>query len=151
MGRHKKPKKSKPILYFNDLFNYYTKNTIKDLVLPKEQCKNILKKLSSKIINKVFDAEEVKLPIIGSIRVKKIKHYFEHNKLKINWAETKKANKVVYHTNDHRDGYFYRIIWRRNNRVKGINIYSFTPERYNVKRKLSKILKTDFTKDFFMD
>lgn len=139
------------IKYFRTIYNQYCKEIPKNLQIPKGQCKNILKKLSAKVIIRVFDAEEVKIPIIGTIRVKKIKQKYSKNKLKVDWATTKKEGKKVYHLNEHRSGYFYRIMWRRNNNIKGINLYSFIAERHHFKRPLGKILKIDFTKDFFED
>lgn len=133
-----------------ELYTNYTSNTIKDLQVSKDQFKRILSKFSSKVISKVFDAEEVKLPIIGTLRVKKIKQKYKDGKLKIDWQATKKAGKKIYHLNEHRNGYYYKIIWRTCN-IKGTRLYSFKPERYHFTRPLSKLLKTDLSKDFFLD
>lgn len=133
-----------------DLYNNYTKTTIKGLQLSKEQFKRILGKFSTKVIDRVFDAEEVKIPIIGTLRVKKIKQKYKENKLKIDWAETKKQGKKIYHLNEHRGGYYYKIMWRTNN-IKGTRLYSFTANRKYFTRPLGKLLKTDLSKDFFED
>ncbi len=136
--------------HINTLYENYSTNTIKGLVIPKEQFKKIIGKFSILVADKLMDAEEVKLPIIGTLRIKKIKQKYKDNKLKIDFNATKLAGKTIFHTNDHRDGYFYRLVWRRN-KIKGNRLYSFIPERYHIKRRLAKILKTDFTKDFFLN
>jgi len=132
----------------SSLFESYQKNTITGLQVPKDQFRRVIGRFSNLVIDKVLDAEEVKIPIIGTLRVKKVKQNFSNNKLKIDWAETKKANKKVYHLNDDRNGYFYRYSWRKN-KIKGISYYSFAPERWCVKRRLAKLLKENKNIDFF--
>lgn len=131
-----------------NLYENYCKTTVKGLEVSKEQFKRILKRFSILVIDKVLDAEEVKIPIIGTLRVKKVKQNFAINKLKIDWAETKKIGKKVYHLNEDRDGYFYRYSWRRN-AITNIKYYSFVPEKWHVRRRLPKFLKANPGKDFF--
>lgn len=132
----------------HEQYQYYCAHTIEGLRVPKEQFKKVLGRFSILIMDKLLEAEEVKLPIIGTLRIKKIKQKFTKNKLKIDYQETKKLGKIVYHLNDHRDGHFYRFMWSKN-KITGIGLYSFTAERHHCKRRLAKLLKTDSTKDFF--
>ncbi len=76
-----------------DLYTIYCKNTIPGLQVPKDQFKRVLKRFSVLVIDKVLDAEEVKIPIIGTLRVKKVKQSFLPTKMKIDYQATKKAGK----------------------------------------------------------
>ncbi len=130
------------------LYDIYCKNTVPGLQVPKEQFKNILKKFSVLLTDKVLDAEEVKLPIIGTLRVKKVKQSYLPTKMKIDYQATKLAGKKVYHLNDDRNGHFYRFSWKKS-RITNIRYYSFVPERWHLKRRLCHLLKTEMSKDFF--
>lgn len=132
----------------NDQYKYYCENTIEGLRVPKEQFRKVLGRFSVLLMDKILDAEEVKIPIIGTLRVKKIKQNFTKNKLKIDWKATKECGKKVYHLNDHRDGYFYRFSWKKN-KIVNVSYYSFVPERWNAKRRLAKLLKEKPNVDFF--
>ena len=88
-------------------------------------------------------AKEFKMPYrLGTLRIKKKKmNYSKKNKLKINWLETNKHKKVIYHLNDHTDGFNYRWFWSKINAViKNKSVYSFQATRTN-KRRLAGLLK----------
>lgn len=131
-----------------DLYKYYKNSTINELQVDKDTYKKIVKSFSAKVIKSLFEAEEVKLPIVGTLRIKKIKQKYNPNRMKKDYVLSKKIGKTVYFTNEHRNGYFYAIKWRKSN-IKNISYYSFIGERHHLKRPLSKILQTDFSKDFF--
>lgn len=155
----KKFKKIEVNYTLKDIYNVYKDNFEKGIQVSKKNFKTIntvfVKLLQDKIL---LESEEVKLPMGGSIRVKKIKQKIRLNldgsiiksRLKIDFNETKKLGKTIYHLNENRDGHYYKIAWRRPN-IENITAYSFIPERYNFCRKLSKVLKTKPEVDFFLD
>jgi nucleoid DNA-binding protein len=129
-------------------YDYYCKNTVSGLQVDKKQFRRVLGRFSILVADKLMEAEEVKLPIIGTLRIKKKKMNFLTNKLKIDFKATKEAGKKIYHLNEDRNNYFYKFCWRKA-RIQNIGFYSFVPERYSMKRRLAKLLKTDNSKDFF--
>lgn len=131
-----------------ELFEIYCKNTVQGLQVPKIQHNRIIGRFSKLVVDKILETEEVKLPIIGTLRVKKVKQKFVQNKMKVDWKATKESGKVCYHMNEDREGYFYRFSWRKN-KIKGVSYYSFVPERYNLRRRLAKFLKENPSADFF--
>jgi hypothetical protein len=103
-------------------------------------CEDFNKKIIEDILMK---AKEFKMPYrLGTLRIKKKKmNYSKKNKLKINWLETNKHKKVIYHLNDHTDGFNYRWFWSKINAViKNKSVYSFQATRTN-KRRLAGLLK----------
>ena len=128
-------------------YDNYSKTVIGGLVVDKKTFKKILSRFSILVVDKVLEAEEVKIPILGTLRIQKKKQDLTKNKLKIDWAETKRTGKLMYHTNDNRNGYYYRTSWRKTN-VAYSNYYSFVPERWYFKRRLKKLLK-ETKADFF--
>ena len=132
----------------NEFYKNYSDNPniIQEFKISKEQFKRVIKSFSKKELDKILlDSEEVKLPILGTLRIKKIRKNLERqlykNRLRIDWKETRKTGCKLYHLNEHRNGYFYRFHWDKNN-ILNKSLYSFYPERWNAKRRLCKILKT---------
>jgi hypothetical protein len=75
---------------------------------------------------------------INGKRVKKLTKYT----MPIDWDNTNKLGKKVYHINDHSDYYKYRFTWSKINRhVKHKNDYKLVFTRDN-KRRLAKIIKS---------
>lgn len=134
----------------NSLYEIYCKNTVEGLIIQKKQFVKILKRFNKLVIDKVLEAEEVKIPIIGTLRVQKIKQNYKKEKLKVDWAETKRLGKRIYHLNEDRGGYYYAYKWRKN-KIHGISYYSFIPAKYTVKRRLPKFLKENPEKDFYIN
>lgn len=65
------------------------------------------------------------------------------SKLAINWEETNKLGKYVYHTNMHTDGYSCRIVWFRVGRVDNTHyheIYKFKAVR-ELSRDVSELFR----------
>ena len=59
----------------------------------------------------------------------------------VNWAETNKIGKYVFHENDHTNGYFYRFLWRRlGYNFKNKTMYIFDALRRH-KKRLNQILR----------
>jgi hypothetical protein len=106
----------------------------------------ICESFNKEVIDKILiEAKEFKLPYrLGSLRILKKEMNFSSakNKLKIDWQETNKHKKVIYHLNDHTDGFNYRWFWSKIKAiVKNKTIYSFQATRTN-KRRLAGLLKT---------
>ena len=104
-------------------------------------CEDFNKLIIDEILLK---AKEFKMPYrLGSLRIlkKEMNYSVGKNKLKINWFETNKNKKVIYHLNDHTDGFNYRWFWSKKKAiVKNKTIYSFQATRTN-KRRLAGLLK----------
>ena len=99
----------------------------------------------------LINSEEVRLPYrLGTLRIKKSKmKYDDKNKLKIDWAASKKLGKRIYHLNDHTGGYKYRFYWTKGI-VKNITAYSFIPTRTNTRRLASILKDKERQLDYFM-
>ena len=136
----------------NEVYNYYKDNVIPELQVDKQTFRKICDEFNKLIIDEILvNSEEVRLPYrLGTIRVKKSKmKYDDKNKLKIDWAASRKLGKRIYHLNDHTGGYKYRFYWTKGI-VKNITAYSFIPTRTNT-RTLASILKDkDRQLDYFM-
>ena len=136
----------------NEIYNYYKDTVLPELQVDKQTFRKICDEFNKLIIDEILvNSEEVRLPYrLGTIRVKKTKmKYDDKNKLKIDWAASKKLGKRIYHLNDHTGGYKYRFYWTKGI-VKNITAYSFIPTRTNT-RTLASILKDkDRQLDYFM-
>ena len=93
----------------------------------------------------LLKAKEFKMPYrLGTLRIlkKEMNYSAGKNKLKIDWKATNENGKVIYHLNDHTDGFNYRWFWSKKTAiVKNKTIYSFQATRTN-KRRLAGLLKT---------
>ena len=136
----------------NDVYKYYKDTVIKELQVDKQTFRKICDEFNNLIINNIlFKSEEIRFPCrLGTLRVKKSKmKYDDKNKLKIDWAASRKLGKRIYHLNDHTGGYKYRFYWTKGI-IKNITAYSFIPTRTNT-RNLASILKDkDRELDYFM-
>ena len=76
--------------------------------------------------------------------------YANTNKLWSTNKEAKKNKKLVFHLNDHSNGYQHRWFWeKRESNIPNHSAYCFLPSRLN-KRTLAKALKDENTDiDFF--
>ena len=109
----------------------------------------VLKAFNQRLVDKLlFDNFEFTLPYrLGTLRIRKMKNRIadpSYGKkatrfLKVDWANTKKYGKKVYHLNTHTKGYYFRMFWKKADAVfKNKSAYSFTPVR-KVKRGLAAI------------
>lgn len=69
-----------------------------------------------------------------------------HNS-QIDWENTIKYGKKIYHVNEHSDGYRYYFKWFKKGMLRNINCYRFIPTREN-KRKLAYYIKNRI-RDYF--
>lgn len=65
----------------------------------------------------------------------------------VDWKTTKEVGKLVYHLNEHSDGFNYNINWFRGRTTKNLSTFSFIPTR-TFKRSLAKLIKNR-ERDFF--
>lgn len=97
----------------------------------------------------LYKSEEYKLPYgLGTIYIgKKRPQTYTKKSLAIDYKTTRELGKIIYHTNEHSDGFKFRLHWCR------INTPTVVPQRYRLimtrdnKRLLAQIIKnkqTDF-------
>lgn len=110
------------------------------------------KMLSEEIIN---NSAVYKIPAgLGYFRIEKKKMpvaiLSSTKNLKVDWAQSMKHKKLIYHLNDHTDGHRFRWHWNKYKvRIPNKTAYSFIPTRGN-KRALAHILKTNKSIDYHM-
>lgn len=91
----------------------------------------------------IENGKEIKLPCrLGTLSIVKHKpKEYSGRSLRIDYAETKKVGKIVYHLNEITNGYKFRFYWNKYNMlVKNKTKYQLVMTRAN-KRRLAYILK----------
>lgn len=97
----------------------------------------------------LLKSEEYKLPCgLGSVRIgKKKPKTYTGKSLAIDFKTTRELGKIVYHLNEHSDGFKYRLYWSKIGLVDRRSWwYRLNMIRYN-KRWLAQLIKnktTDF-------
>ncbi len=178
MGQGKRDRQVKITGGLWDAFRQYKKEKIivpVDRKMYVDVCHELNKRISTKIIKESFD---FRIPFrLGFLRIKSQKQKIfikdgriDSKKMSINWNETVKMwkedwpdktmaeikqipnKKLVYHTNEHSNGYIMKWYWdRRLAKVKNITVYTFRPVKGNVydeeyytgKVGLAKWIKSD--------
>lgn len=121
--------------FYKDYRKKY-KNT--EYHLESAEYKKIVNLITNEILEQVHQGKKVKLPLnLGELYIiKKIQ-----KKRPIDWVNTKKYNKVIYHNNFHSEGYVYRFKWAKATaRFKNKKMYEFRPMRKN-SRYLTQLIK----------
>ena len=121
-----------------DIYNNYDK---KDQI-PYSTFRNIVDKLNDSILSVLQNGQNYKLPCsLGTVQIVKYKPkgYNEHS-LSIDFNESKKLDKRIYHLNEHSNGYKFRLYWSKQpfsftNRYK----YQLCFTRAN-KRQLAQLI-----------
>lgn len=145
------------------IYKAYKEGCVGESQLSYKQYSSILNEFNKALVQEIlYDSAEVKLPCnLGTLRIRKRKiDLSKANKLRPNWEETKKLwdsnpeakenKKLVYHLNEHRDGYKYKIYWdKKGSKVRNKSYYFFKPSR-DFSRELAYILKNDFDIDYYM-
>ncbi len=113
---------------------------------------DILNDYFLEVIKEIFDNQRYKLPCnFGFVQVRKNKARTISTKnkigLPIDWKESRRLHKRIYLTNEHREGFVYKIMWKRG-RHPGITWYCFKPCRI-FKRRLAFELKSNKSLDFY--
>lgn len=146
----------------NKIENSYTlrdmyKSYIKDIDLnsPYYVGYNTYKEIATAYLKQIGEyiyetSLEYRLPhSLGGFQLVKKKRNLDrmfHNS-QIDWENTVKYGKKVYHVNEHSDGYRYFFMWNKNGKLLNISRYRFVPTRTN-KRKLANYVKTN-KRDYF--
>lgn len=92
----------------------------------------------------IENGKEIKLPYrLGKLSIiKRRPKTYDSKSLRIDFAETRKHDKVIYHLNEHSDGYKYRFYWNKHDsNVMNKTRYELIMTRYN-KRRLAVIIKS---------
>ncbi len=143
-----------------DCYKRYQEFVEKELQVDYATYMKVIKSFNEKLRDVILkESEEVVFPCnLGKLRVKKFKLNFE--RLKPDWQatkklwetseEAKKEKKLVYHLNEHRNGYAYRLYWNKKScRVRNKTVYSFKPAR-SLSRGLAYILKNNNEIDYYL-
>ena len=121
-----------------DIYNNYDKRE----QIPYSTFRNIVDKMNDSILSVLQNGQNYKLPCsLGTVQIVKYKPkgYNEHS-LSIDFNESKKLDKRIYHLNEHSNGYKYRLYWSKQpfsftNRYK----YQLCFTRAN-KRQLAQLI-----------
>ena len=121
-----------------DIYNNYDKRD----QIPYSTFRGIVDKLNDSILSVLQNGQNYKLPCsLGTVQIVKYKPK-EYNKqsLSIDFNESKKLDKRIYHLNEHSNGYKYRLYWSKQpfsftNRYK----YQLCFTRAN-KRQLAQLI-----------
>ena len=167
----KRPRKIKVDCGRVDMYKAYSKENKLETSISSSLHSKILNSFNKKISKKIMEESfEYIIPYrLGNLRIKKYKPSIkidengnlDYKGLSPNWKATKelwkkdkdakKNKKIVFHTNDHSDGYNYK--WHFSNyrsNCENRSVYSFIPSRTN-KRTLAELIKDEeFTGDFYM-
>ena len=114
--------------------------------------KSITTDYFKKVIDILYDQSfDYKLPNnLGRFQIVKKKRNLETcmiNPSQIDWENTVKYGKKIYHVNEHSDGYRYYFMWDKKGMLRNITKYRFVPTRAN-KRKLAYYVKNRI-RDYF--
>ena len=110
--------------------------------MPYNRFKEIYTAYVEAIIEYVLDGYFFKFPYnLGILRIKKRKLTLNKKMLRVDFAETKKQGKTIYHLNEHSNGYYYKFYWDQGV-ISGIRKYTFTPIR-KYKRQLARKIFDD--------
>lgn len=150
-----------------DIYKEYVReNTIKqfesafsdktELVVPYEKYKEILEYYFQSVVDFIIESSGIfVLPVrLGELKVEKrkmnVSTLLKYKNLMLDYKIFNETGKKVYHLNEHRRGYRYKIKWdkSRSGPIVYKKIYSFIATRTS-KRRLAWILKNDFSKDYF--
>lgn len=157
-NRGGKPGKYKIHFGIQEYYKYYIKNFSFNpfaskfadpakLIVSREVYNKILRDTFLMISEKVLDSNSIKLPNkLGTLVIQKRKMNFNYlktnNNLYMDYQEYKRSGLKTFFTNDHTDGYYYKVTWFRDKlRFPALKFYKFIPNR-KVKRTLAKYLKT---------
>ena len=121
-----------------DIYNNYDKRD----QIPYSTFRNIADKLNGSILSVLYNGQNYKLPgSLGNVQIVKYKPKgYNKGSLSIDFNESKKLDKMIYHLNEHSDGYKYRLYWSKQpfsftNRYK----YQLSFTRAN-KRQLAQLI-----------
>ena len=142
--------KNKKTVTLVDAYEHYAENTTNPV--DKATYLAINKMFNQRLSNSILDNNEFKIPSrLGSIRIKAFKT--STKELRPDWAATtklwdecsecKEKKQLVYHLNEHSDGWYNKWYWSKKTAIfANKKVYSFTPSRRN-KREIARLVKTE--------
>jgi len=153
-----------------DAFKFYKTKRNSEVNITASEFSSICKDFNKRVSNLIiYENFSFLLPFrMGRIRIRKYKPKtyiqedgsLDKSRLRPDWKATKKLweqnpkakedKKLVFHLNDHTNGYQHRWFWEKlTSNVKNNSAYSFLPSRNN-KRTLATVLKDeDLDVDYF--
>lgn len=146
-----------------DIYELYTTEVPKSSQVPYSLFSDVLRDFNLGLVDKVINnSEGVELPFrLGHLRVRKCKvnlsrkdtlipDWDSTNKLWQNNPKAKEEKKLVYHLNEHRGGFKYKIFWDKSlSKLKNKSFYFFIPTR-KFKRTVASILKNNLEIDYYL-
>lgn len=106
-------------------------------------CSEFYEQVVEKIVK---EDKDFNMPFsVGSLYIRKYQPEMSDIKKRtsfIDWKNTAKLGKIVYHLNEHTNGFKFTIKWKKKqNVIRYVEIYKFVPTR-NFKRTLAHVIKT---------
>lgn len=132
------------VSYWQDEYSVKVKRTKSRLA--RDRTRPMVTHFYNFIIEKVLNGEEVFIPKIGTLSIKGKKvNYSDIPKGAINWVATKEMWKqypetkpqMVYYLNEHTNGYYYGLKWKRTNTASLIGAFRFNATKH-FRQKLHK-------------
>lgn len=129
----------------DDCYKFF-KNKYK-IAVTKKEYRNICYDFNKMIAKDVLKGKITTIPYyLGALWGKK----FKAPKKQVDFDETKRLGKTIYHLNEHSDGYSVRWAWeKKNNLVTNLIYYSFIPSRKNKRDLVSSVKEKDGHKKYF--
>lgn len=128
-----------------DSYNYYLGRVKDNSAYEVEYSvyREIIVKYYKQIMQEILHGYEFHLPYrfgyVGIIKRKINIHSL--SRFGIDWIESVKNKKVIYHLNSHSKNYVYRFKWTKDNTIiPNLYFYKFVASREN-KRELARIIK----------
>ena len=146
-----------------DVYSIYLENNYEGLQVDYITFSKVIKDFNLLLTDFIiYNPEGIKLPLnLGYVRIRKSKvNLARRDKLIPDWKATndlwdsnpsaKEKKTLMFHLNEHRDGYKYKIFWDKSiARIKNKSFYFYIPARA-FKRKLAHILKTNSEIDYYL-
>ncbi len=148
-SRKGKPNRIKVDYTLKDVYKLHYKKAIQpELQLTEKEFMRMCREYNQLVMNAiVLESETLSMGKVGQLRVAKRPMEIAKNRIRVDWFNSKKTGKLVYHLNQHSNGYRYRWLWRKGN-VTNKTMYSFTPVRKHI-RHVPKAIKV-YKKDYFI-
>lgn len=131
-------------------FYLYDKEADSPYIVDKKIYKQIVKEYITIVFEKIFDGNIYYMPYgFGPLYVNKRK-VIVGKRLSPDWEATKKYGKMVFHLNEHTNGFKYSFKWDKGGcRFRNGRLYRLEIARLN-KRALAKSIKQE-GKDYIAD
>lgn len=113
----------------------------------------IVTEFNKEVVKAVLEGKEFWMPAgLGRIRIIKRKpSHIIRKFVNVDWPASREHGKLIFHVNEHSDGYIYRIRWDETGKiVKNGFHYYFLPCRA-FKRTLAKVIKNRDTDYYQLD